>query len=128
MVKRTLATVAFVLAAGVSLLSFQPHAYAVSCDAIVGEWAWFTGGANMIEEHDEFGILTLKFKDLPGFASIRCKDRVVCDQMAADVTKLVEIARKYTHAGKKDDKKVQPSADPSQMHVGVRAYLDGKKQ
>jgi hypothetical protein len=44
MVKRTLATVAFVLAAGVSLLSLQPHAYAVSCDAIVGEWAWFTGG------------------------------------------------------------------------------------
>lgn len=44
MVKGTLVTVAFVLAVGVFLSSFQPHAYAVSCDAIVGEWAWFTGG------------------------------------------------------------------------------------
>jgi hypothetical protein len=38
-------TCGFVLMAGVAGLSVPPHTHAASCEAIVGQWAWFTGGA-----------------------------------------------------------------------------------
>jgi len=44
MAKRRIWILALFLAAGVSLFSLQDNAHAVSCDAIVGDWAWFTGG------------------------------------------------------------------------------------
>jgi len=44
MAKIRISTLAFFLVAGITVLSLQYRAYAVSCDAIVGKWAWFTGG------------------------------------------------------------------------------------
>ncbi len=44
MFRTTLSTLVLFLVVGVSLFSAQRHAHAVSCDSIVGDWAWFTGG------------------------------------------------------------------------------------
>jgi len=44
MAKIRISTLAFFLVAGVTVFSLQHHAYAASCDAIVGKWSWFTGG------------------------------------------------------------------------------------
>jgi hypothetical protein len=41
-------TFGFFLVAGLAGLAFQPHAQAASCDAMVGAWAWFTGGVATI--------------------------------------------------------------------------------
>jgi hypothetical protein len=37
-------TLVFFLVAGVTTLSLPSQAHAASCEAIVGQWAWFTGG------------------------------------------------------------------------------------
>lgn len=44
---------------------------------------------------DKEGNITVTTKHPPGFTAIPCKDRSACEQMAADLKKLVEIARKY---------------------------------
>lgn len=41
---RTLTFVFFLVAGVAGGVAFQHHAYAASCDAIVGKWNWFTGG------------------------------------------------------------------------------------
>jgi hypothetical protein len=42
------ATLVFLLVAGLAVLAFQPQAQAAACDALVGTWAWFTGGVATI--------------------------------------------------------------------------------
>jgi hypothetical protein len=131
-------TLAFFLVAGVTVFSSQYHAYAVPCDAIVGKWAWFTGGVVTINPDGSFvqqsgktgtwectdaerGRFTFRWRE-GGFVNSLALSEDGKALSSGDPSQHFVTARRINENGDKGWVEIPPSENP--IKVGPKGEID----